>query len=96
MNEDQLKTLAGLAVIGAIIGLFRELADPAPVIRWRLAISRSVLTAGLAMGAGAFELVVNTQISPIALCGIAALLATLGTEGIIALLQRLSTRKVEA
>ena len=72
--------LAVLALIGAIIGLGKLLADDTP-FSWRVALGRAVVSGGLGASAGIL-LTAFPDASPVLLYGTAAALASLGTSAL--------------
>lgn len=85
--DDTSKTLIAAAAVGALIGL-GQLASSAQPITWRLALGRAVVSGGLATACGTV-LLWWPDTHPVALIGVAAALASLGTSGVERLLARI-------
>ncbi|WP_337688535.1 holin [Mycetohabitans sp. B46] len=85
LNEHE-KNLLALAVIGAILGLGKLLADGERV-RPRLVVGRVIVGAGLWMSAGAV-LAAFPDLSPTGLVGIASLFGILGQNALEAVVQK--------
>lgn len=85
--DDTSKSLITAALIGAAIGL-GQLASSAQPITWRLALGRAVVSGGLATACGT-ALIWWPTLHPVALIGLAAALASLGTSGVERLLARM-------
>lgn len=87
MTGDNLTTsIGGLAIVGAMIGMGQLLAST-EVLTWRIIIGRALSSAGLGVTAGAI-LLWYPGIHPVALAGIAALLASLGTSALERMVQK--------
>lgn len=85
--DDTSKSLITAAALGAAIGL-GQLASSAQPITWRLALGRAVVSGGLATACGT-ALIWWPTLHPMALVGLAAALASLGTSGVERLLARM-------
>jgi hypothetical protein len=70
--------VVGLALSGAVLGMGRLLASN-QVITLRLLTGRAILASGLAVGAGSV-LTFVPNLNLLAICGLAALFATLGEQ----------------
>lgn len=75
------------AMIGVAIGIGQLLASQERLTR-RIVIGRALSTGGIAMGAG-IALVWFPALPPVAMIGIAAILASLGTSALEKIFQRL-------
>lgn len=96
-EQNSWRLLIVIAAIGFLMGTMRELAKAEGVAPMRVILAKGILTAGLAMGAGAIEIALDAPLSEIELIGLSCLLATIGVEGLLRLLQRkLSTGGVDA
>lgn len=89
MNADY-KLLAILAAIGAMVGIGQLLNSEQP-ITWRAAAGRAIVTCGLSVSAGLI-LALLPAVPPLAVIGLAATSASLGTS----FLERLAQRFVGA
>ncbi len=76
----------GFACIGVAIGIGQLLASQERLTR-RIIIGRALSTGGIAMGAG-FALIWFPSLPPVAMIGLAALLASLGTSALEKMFQR--------
>lgn len=76
--------------IGVLIALGQMLQSQ-ETITWRVAIGRCITTGGIALVAGSV-LAFIPDLPFIAMCGIAAMLASLGNSGLEVILQRLLKR----
>lgn len=90
LDEDSIKLLGVMALIGALVGFATEAMKKE--VNWRTAFGRAVLTSVLAMGGGAVTIIVPTGLSTIGIIGVSALLASLGTDGALALLAKFKNR----
>jgi hypothetical protein len=86
MADDTSRNVATLALIGAAVGLGQLMAS-AEKLTLRIVIGRALSSVGLAVSA-ATVLVWLPDLSIYAQCGIAALIASLGTSGLERILQR--------
>jgi hypothetical protein len=87
MTFEELKTIGGIAVAGAALGIFQLLNSGEKVTLAR-AIGRAGITAGIATSA--FSLLVVYPVLPApAIVGVACLIASLGTTGLERLIDRL-------
>lgn len=87
MTFEELKTIGGIAVTGAALGIF-QLLHSGEKITWARAIGRAGITAGIATSA--FSLLVVYPVLPTpAIVGVACLIASLGTTGLERLIDRL-------
>lgn len=84
--DEHEKNVLALAVIGAILGLGKLLADGERV-RPRLVVGRAIVGAGLSMSAGAV-LTAFPDLSPTGLVGIASLFGILGQNALEAVVQK--------
>lgn len=78
------ETLVALVTIGLLVGLGKLLASQEP-FSWRLAIGRSIVSAGLAVAAGSL-LAFMPGLSALAVIGLAAASAVIGEQFIEKLL----------
>lgn len=86
--RDNPEALFGLlAVIGAIIGLGKLLAEDRPITR-KVVLGRMIVSAGLGGSAGAI-MSAFPDADPVLLYGAAAAMASLGTSAIEILLSRM-------
>lgn len=81
---------AWLWCVGAAIGLGQLLASDAP-LSWRVLIGRALVSGGLGMAAGV-ALLAFDAVPPVALFGVAAALASMGTSAIERMLIALADR----
>lgn len=93
MEEWARGTLQGLmfAIIGVAIGLGQLLASPEKLTP-RIIAGRALSTGGIAMGAGV-ALVWFPDLPTVAMIGVAAILASLGTSALERMFQRLMGSK---
>lgn len=82
---------AMFAVVGITIGLGQLLASQEQLTR-RIVIGRALSTGGLAVGAGVAQ-VWFPSIPPVAMIGLAAVLASLGTSALERVFQRVLGRE---
>lgn len=86
MSDNTPRGFATLALIGVVIGLGQLLAS-AEKLTIRIVIGRALSSVGLAVSAATI-LVWIPDLSIYAQCGLAALIASLGTSGLERMLQR--------
>jgi hypothetical protein len=86
--EFDSKFLSVLAVMGALIGLGQLLNSTEP-LTWRYVFGRAICSAGLAASAPV-ALLWLPAMPPIAEFALAALIASLGTSGLMALIRRVT------
>ena len=84
--ETDYKLLTLLAAIGAMVGLGQLLSSNEP-ITWRHAIGRAIVTCGLSVSAG-LVLALLPNVPHLAVIGLAATSASLGTSFLERLTQR--------
>jgi hypothetical protein len=87
MTYEELKTVGGIAMTGAALGIFQLLHSGEKITLAR-AVGRAGITAGIATSA--FSLLVIYPVLPTpAIVGVACLIASLGTTGLERLIERL-------
>ena len=84
--ERVIQTIGGIASLGALVGLGQLLMSD-DKLTFRLVIGRALTSAGIAASAASI-LVWLPNVPLVALCGLAALMASLGTSGLERLLQK--------
>lgn len=78
--RDEIELAVVFWIIGATIGVGQHLFSSDP-LSWRIAIGRALSTGGLAVVAGSM-LILHPTLSPLAMMGIAAAIASLGTAAL--------------
>ena len=86
IGKHTLETLGILAFIGAAVGIGQLLASEEKLTA-RIIIGRALSSAGLGMTAGSV-LILYPDINPVAMTGIAALFASLGTSVLEKIIQK--------
>ena len=86
MKNSEFTSLTALAVVGAVIGLGQLLQSNDPITP-RVVLGRALVSGGL--GASAASITIWFPDLPVvAVCGLAAAIASLGTSGLERMLQR--------
>lgn len=86
-DDFDYKLLTAVGIMGALIGL-GQLLNSAEPLTWRYIVGRAICSAGLAATAPVVLLWAPTM-PKIAEFAVAALVASLGTSGLVALIRRI-------
>lgn len=92
IDKDSTSILGALAGVGAAIGVAQILYSEEK-ITLRRTVGKAIVTAGLSMSAGS-ALAFVPGLGAVALVGLSAAIATVGTEGLFKLMSRAIDKKI--